>query len=420
MAGKTLLKGGCVLTLGTKTPNFETADVAFEDGIITEVGPGLRIRGAETVEATNTIIMPGFVDAHRHTWNALFRNLDAGGVSSTPGQDLGNHLGPDDLYAATVIGLLGAIETGTTTVVDWCELAVDATMLDAVLSAYSDVGLRTVCLPGTDPTEGADARTTYASASPDLGTGDRDQIAASWSRAREDGRRIHAHANHPESSRAIADLGERGLLGPDVSLVHCSRLDEAAFGILASTGTRVILTPSSEMAIDGRRPPVQQLIDHAIRPGLGVDNERTSPGDILAQMRSVISLQHANLFDLKLAGKAGVPHLLNTREVIRYGTVDGAEAAGLGGVTGRLEPGMAADIVILRTDRPNIHPVNDPIGAVVWGMDGSNVDWVFAAGKPLMQAGHLVADVASAVAKANDARNRVADAAGLVGIGQPA
>ena len=65
-------------------------------------------------------------------------------------------------------------------------------------------------------------------------------------------------------------------------------------------------------------------------------------------------------------------------------------------MTGSLEPGKQADIVMLRTDRPNIFPVNDPIGAVVWGMDTSNVDWVFVAGRPLMLTGALEANVEQA------------------------
>ena len=69
---------------------------------------------------------------------------------------------------------------------------------------------------------------------------------------------------------------------------------------------------------------------------------------------------------------------------------------------------------MLRTDRPNIFPINDPIGAVVWGMDTSNVDWVFVAGRPLKRAGALQGDVARATDLANTAQRRVAAAAGLL------
>ncbi|MDX1448516.1 MAG: amidohydrolase family protein, partial [Acidimicrobiia bacterium] len=136
------------------------------------------------------------------------------------------------------------------------------------------------------------------------------------------------------------------------------------------------------------------------------------PGDMFAQIRAAISIQHGHYFDLKLAGKGGLPNLLSTREVIRYATSDGARVAGLDD-TGSLEVGKRADLIVLRTDRPNIHPVNDPIGAVVWGMDPSNIEWVIADGKVVVREGELVADVDSVRQKAIDAVRRVSTAAGL-------
>ncbi len=200
-------------------------------------------------------------------------------------------------------------------------------------------------------------------------------VAGEWALARELGLRIHAHCAENSGHGVVAEAATRGLLGADVTLAHCFALNDADVEAIATTGASVSLSPSSEMASGLGSPPIQQLIDRDIRMGLGIDDERLTPGDMFAQMRATISLQHATVFDLKLAGKAGVPKLMGTRDVIRHATVDGARAAGLAGVTGSLEPGMQADIVVLRTDRPNIFPVNDPIGAVVWGMDTSNVDW---------------------------------------------
>jgi hypothetical protein len=68
----------------------------------------------------------------------------------------------------------------------------------------------------------------------------------------------------------------------------------------------------------------------------------------------------------------------------------------------------------LRTDRPNIAPVNDPIGAVVWGMDTSNVDWVLVGGTALVEHGELTADVARARTLAEAARRHLTAAAGLL------
>jgi cytosine/adenosine deaminase-related metal-dependent hydrolase len=73
------------------------------------------------------------------------------------------------------------------------------------------------------------------------------------------------------------------------------------------TGAAVSLAPSTEMADGVGMPPVQELIDRGIRPGLGVDSEHLAPGDIFAQMRAANSIQHAIHFDKKLAGKAVCP-----------------------------------------------------------------------------------------------------------------
>jgi cytosine/adenosine deaminase-related metal-dependent hydrolase len=215
----------------------------------------------------------------------------------------------------------------------------------------------------------------------------------------------------------VAALGREGLLGEDVTLIHCADLDDADLEAIASSKTGLSLAATSEMANGHGAPPIQHLIDRDIRPGLAVDDDRLTPGDLFAQMRAVISLQHATVFDQKLSGRAGVPKLMNTRDAIRFATADGARVVGLAGVTGSLEPGMQADVIVLRTDRPNVFPVNDPIGAVVWGMDTSNVDHVFVAGRPVMRAGALEADVQRARDLATAARARLASASGARPVG---
>ena len=418
MSGRFLLRGGCVLTLGAK--NFAAADVLINDGRIAEVGPGLRARDAELVDAEHAIVMPGFVDTHRHAWRSLFRN-DGGAPSSA--EPAAERFGPDDVYAATLVGLLGAIEAGITTVVDFADLPMDDATLSAALQAHADAGLRTVFVhvpsggPSTRETltrirDAAGPSTTLALGSGDLSP---DGATDGWGLARELGMPIHLHAGPQASaSGAIAALGERGLLGEDVTLVHRSELDEADLDAIAASKASVSLAPSSEMAGGRGAPPVQLLTDRDIKPGLGIDDERMAPGDMFAQMRATISMQHAIVFDLKLAGKAGLPKLMSTRDVIRTATIQGARIAGLGPVTGSLEPGKQADLIVMRTDRPNVFPINDPIGAVVWGMDTSNVDWVFAGGRVLMREGVLQADVQRARDLTTSARERVARASGLV------
>lgn len=432
MDGKFVIKGGCVLSMDRSVGNHTVADVLVEDGRISEVGTGLRARGAEVIDATDTIVMPGFVDTHRHAWQTLFRNLGRGGTGEHPiGPAIyGPHHRPDDVYAATLLGLVGAIAAGITTVVDWSDIQVDASFTDAVLSAHADSGARTVMVHAAPKwmADGAGQVSRLAALaddsreSPTLAYGpadptgiDFERLASEWAEARRRHVRIHVHVGRDASdSGVVAGLASRGLLGDDVTLVHCTNLGEDDLDAIASSGARVSLTPANEMAAGYGAPPLQALIDRGIRPGLGVGNEIEAPGDLFAQMRAANAMQHATLFDLKLAGKAGIPNLLSTRDVIRYGTIDGAESVGLGNLTGSLTPGKRADLVVLRVDRPNISPLNDPIGAVVWGMDTSNIDWVMVGGAPLVREGDLTADVERIRELANAAQRRVAAEAGLL------
>jgi cytosine/adenosine deaminase-related metal-dependent hydrolase len=421
VTGRLLVRGGTVLTMGRA--NFPEADVLCDGGVIVEVGPGIRARDAEVLDASDAIVMPGFVDAHRHAWESLFRNQGNGdhrsGISAL--------YEADDVYAATLASLLAALDGGITTLVDWCEVAITESRVEAALEAHADAGIRSVFVLGKsgEPEEWSaslkrlQARPPSRLRSVAAGAADIDGASADFavdsSVAREHGLAIHAHAGAAGAQAGvIAELAAREVLRNDVTLIHCTSLGDSDLAAVASSGAKVAITPQSEMASGMGFPPLQKLIDRGIRPGLGVDSEAIASGDLFAQMRAAISLQHAVLFDQKLAGKAGVPRLMTTREVLRFATVDGARVSGLGAHVGSLEPGKAADLIVLRTDRPNIFPINDPIGAVVWGMDTSNIEWVVVDGKPMKRSGQLVGKTAEARQLAIDARARVGQAAGLL------
>ncbi len=402
---KTLIKGGCVLTLGARTQNFPVADVLIENGAISEIRTGVRARGAEVVDATDAIVMPGFVDAHRHSWRSLFRN-----AGESVSGDVAAHLTAEDLYAATLVSLLSAVEAGITTVADWSDLQFPDAHVEAALQAHQDSGLRTVLISGAPgPGKGGPLNTIAFGAST---PGTIDEAVSELGRARELGRRVHVHlGGRPSHTGMVSSLGVQGLLGPDVTIVHGTNLSDSDFDAISKSGGRLVLTPSTEMAGGLGMPPLQAIIDRSIRPGLGVGDTGVGPGDIFSQMRLANSVQHAALFDRKLAGKGGIPNLLSTRDVIKFATGGGAHAVGLGDVTGSLEPGKQADVIVLRADRPNIAPVNDPIGAVVWGMDTSNVDWVFVGGRPVVRKG-VVSGADRSRRLAEQSARRVAETAG--------
>jgi cytosine/adenosine deaminase-related metal-dependent hydrolase len=136
--------------------------------------------------------------------------------------------------------------------------------------------------------------------------------------------------------------------------------------------------------------PTQKFLDRGLRPSLSVDVETNVPGDMFSQMRTVLALQRALLFQRGLGGEDNLPRFLTARDALEFATIEGARANGLDHKVGSLTPGKDADIIMLNTDRINVMPINDPIGAVVWGMDTSNIDSVFVAGKAMKRHGELI------------------------------
>src|SRR6476660_1361588 len=161
-------------------------------------------------------------------------------------------------------------------------------------------------------------------------------------------------------------------------------------------------------------PPVQKAIDTGIRPSLSVDVETSVPNDFFQQMRTVFSLQKNEVWAKRLAGDKNPPKFLTVREVLEFATVEGARANGLERKVGTLTPGKEADIILLRTDRLNVMPMNNAVGAVVTSMGPQNVDTVLIAGKVMKRNGKLVGvDIARLERLGEAAKARVYKAAGV-------
>jgi cytosine/adenosine deaminase-related metal-dependent hydrolase len=160
-------------------------------------------------------------------------------------------------------------------------------------------------------------------------------------------------------------------------------------------------------------PPIQQSLDHGIRPSLSVDVETEIPGDMFTQMRSVFTLQRMLALNPPQGTKRPQPALLTVRDVMEFATTAGARANQLDRRIGTLTPGKDADIVMLRTDAINVMPVNNAFGAVVLAMDTSNVDTVMIAGRVLKQAGRLVGvDLTRIRREAEQSRDYISGKAG--------
>ena len=417
--GRLLLKGGCVLSLDPKVGDFDSADVLIENGTIAAVRPNITA-DAQVIDATQTIVMPGFVDTHRHMWQGAVRNSLPNGLLNDYIRDiLGTVRGamrPEDVRIGDLISALGAINAGVTTVLDWSHIGNSPAHTDAAIQGLRESGIRAVYAFGGGVASAANKypddirrlRKQYFSSSDQLLTLAMASglSAGEWAVARDVGASISVHANG-------ALTGVEKAVGPDVTYIHCNMFTEQAWKMVADSGGHVSMSCPIEMEMGHGIPPIQQAIDHGLRPSLSVDVETQMPGDLFTQMRAVFTLQRMQALARQRDNDAKAPALLTVRDVIGFATINGARANRLDTKIGTLTPGKDADVIMLRADAINVAPMNNAYSAVVQAMDTSNVDTVIIAGQIRKRQGQLVGvDLNRIRAQAQASRDFIVQKAG--------
>ena len=420
--GRILLRGGTVISVDSTVGDFEAADVLIDGARIAAIGPGLEVETAEIVDASNMIVMPGFVDTHRHMWQGQLRNILPDGLLADYGRDITGAaraaFEPQDAYIGDLVIALGAINAGVTTVLDWSHIGNSPEHTDAAIAGLRESGLRAVYAfgggaPGPAnrfPDDIHRLRAEHFASDDQLltlamaaGTN-----AEDWAIARQVGAPITLHVNGGGQLLGLAED-----MGPDVTYIHAPNLTEAEWQLVADTGGHISIAAPIEMEMGHGVPPIQQALDHGIRPSLSTDVETQMPGDFFTQMRAVFTLQRMQALSRQAAGDDDAPELLNVRDVVEFATIQGAIDNALGTKVGSLTPGKEADIIMLRKDMINVLPVNNAYGAVVHGMDTSNVDGVLIAGRFVKWRGQLVGVDLSRVSRlAHESRDRILEATG--------
>ncbi len=425
-----LIKNGCVLSLDPAVGDFERADVLVSGSKIAAVGPNLAAPEAEVIDASRAIVMPGFIDTHRHMWEGILRNIipDAslGDYFKIVQRQLGPHYRPEDVYAADLVSALGAMEVGITTILDWSHIQNSPEHTDAAIKALADSGIRAVFAYGNPANGLADfrddprqkypqdirrLRKQYFSSDGQLLTlalaslsNPPDRVAEAWAVARDVDAPITIHVGVGNALTGLVQkLGDKGVLKADTTYVHCCTLSDTEFKMIADSGGTFSLASYVEMIMGHGTPPVQKVLDLGLRPSLSIDVETTVPGDLFTQMRTILALQHNNVWMRSLAGEKNLPKMLTARDVIEFATVEGARANHLDRKVGTLTPGKEADLILLRTDRFSTTPMNSATGTIVTSMNPANVDTVLVAGKVMKRNGQMVGVDYDKIAKLVDA-----------------
>ncbi|HEX2221746.1 MAG TPA: amidohydrolase family protein [Candidatus Limnocylindria bacterium] len=435
MGDRTLIRGGIVLTQDDSLGELPRADILVDGDRIAEVGPDLGADGARVIDAEGDIVIPGFVDTHRHTWETSIR-------TSAPDYTLGAYFGgvldkfapnyrPEDVYAANLWGALECINAGITTLVDWSHIMNTPEHADAAIKGLQDAGLRSVFAFGFPNTsiqdwwfgpdwagsretingdEARRIRSQYLSDDQGLITmalatrGTNycipDVVRFEWELAKELGINITVHVamyRFGYTKMQLRHLKEMDLLYPNTTYIHSSHLLDDEWQMVADSGGNVSLAPQIELQMGHGWAPAVDALDRGIPVGLSSDVATTASSDMFTQMHAVFSSERARRHEVawneNLEWNEPESKLISSRQVLRWATREGTVVAGVADRAGSITPGKKADIVIIDTKAVNVAPVIDPVGAVVCAADTANVKTVLVDGKVLKEDFKLTAEL---------------------------
>ncbi|MGW0330113.1 amidohydrolase family protein [Nocardia sp. NPDC003183] len=419
MTGRLLLHGAQIVSMDDDIGDL-VGDILIEGTRISAIAERLDVTDAEVIDGTDMIAIPGMIDTHRHTWQSAVRHsyadMDPARYFAEMLVGIGASYQPDDVYIGNKLGAAAALSAGTTTLVDWSHIQNTPAHSDAAITGLCEAGIRAVFAHGwpllTDnrwtnrselghPDDIRRLRTQYfagddqlltlamAARGPEMAA--EDTWVADLRLARELDIRTTVHVGaypHNAAHRAVAQYAGLGLLGDDMTFVHCSRSHDDEFAMIADAGATVSLGVHCELNSQGMGDiPLDKLLARGIRPSLSGDTETKCSGDMFTQMRMLYAY-HRSWMGGGHSAVGGVPEL-RVRDVLEFATVQGARAVGMSDKIGSLAPGKQADIVLLRASDLNLGPVTNPVYSVVLAAHEGNVDTVLVAGRVVKRDGHL-------------------------------
>lgn len=422
MSTRKLIKGGHVVTVDPDLGVLEGGDVLINGDVIEAVGYSLDAPEAEVIDATDRVVIPGLVDTHRHTWQtqvrAICADMSISGYMNTLRMAISPNYTPEDVYLGNLVGALEAVDAGVTTLLDFSHCNNSPAHADGAIRGLLESGIRGVFaygffdsappVPGyTDHAhrvhdyhrlvkEHADQSLIKIGVSVnELGFVPFEQTRAEIAAAREEGELIAFHTAcffGTPLSNGIKDLHAADLLGPDQVHIHCVALDDQEWDHLGQAGCKVSIAVETEMNMGMGWPAMAECRDHGIKPTLSCDIISLNSGSLVPQMRLALAADRFAQNDpINRAGR--MPDHLETSvmDVLEWATINGAEACGLGDVTGSLTPGKKADVVIVGnaltfTGQPSV----DPLGGLVFQSTPQDIRDVFIDGKHVKRDGQLV------------------------------
>jgi 5-methylthioadenosine/S-adenosylhomocysteine deaminase len=420
-----LIHNGMILTMDPLLQVISDGMIAIRKDTITYVGPKTAsMTGAVTIDAGGGIVLPGLVNGHTHTAMTLFRGL----ADDLPLMEwLTGYIFPaetridaDFVYTGALLACAEMIYSGTTT---FCDMYL---FEDKVASASQKSGMRSLVgevlydfpSPNYGSIEKGFAYTEYLiqkwkddplvsiavephalyTCSPELL-----QTAHAISMRHSVPLITHLAETHTELAEIqrrygkspVAHLESLGLLGPHLIADHCVHLDDSEMERLVHHHVNIITNPESNMKLASGAAPVSSLINRGATVGLGTDGCASNNNlDMFLEMDTAAKLQKIARMD---------PTALDAVTVLKMATCEGAKALGMGSVTGSLEPGKKADVIVVDTAKPHLTPMYNPYSHLVYAASGADVRHSIINGRLVMKDRQLLTlDAEDIMLRANE------------------
>ena len=408
-----IVRGGTVITMDPAR-RVREADVVVRGGAIVSIGrvpEGVRAR---TLDARGCVVVPGFVQAHVHLCQALFRGM----ADDLPLMTwLRRRIWPLEaahdarsIGASARLGLFEMMRAGTTTILDMGTVREEDAVLEAMRAsgirgssgkAMMDrgrgvpKGLRETTRESLDESEALHARWNgkgllgYAFAPRFILSCTEKLLGETAELAADRGAIVHSHAAEHRGERDevraqygkddVDVLAALGIAGPRAVLAHGVQLTGAQKKACGKRGTRFVHCPSANLKLASGIADVVSMRAAGMVVGLGSDgapcNNRMDP---LTELRT------AALLAKGLTGDAAA---LPAMDALAMLTIDGARVLGLEDRIGSIEIGKRADLAVVAIDEPHAEPGGDAVTRLVYSSTAADVRHVVIDGEVVVQHG---------------------------------
>lgn len=403
-----VIKNGTILTMDPDSTLIEGGVIGLKGDTISYVGNNRKekIIAKKVIDANGGIVLPGLINGHTHAAMSLFRGL----ADDLPLMEwLNKYIFPvesrmdaDFVYTGTLLACAEMILSGTTT---FCDMYL---FEDEVAKAAKKAEMR--CLVG---------EVLYDFDSPNYGTIEKgfeysESLIKKWkddplvSIAVEPHSLFTCSPDLLQQANALAlkysvplithlaetlselhDIKERygrtpvehlqalGMLGPHLIADHCVHLQEKEIKALVQEGVKAVHNPESNMKLASGIAPIPKMLDMGMIIGLGTDGCASNNNlDLFTEMDMAAKLHKLNTMDATV---------MDAMTVLRMATIEGARALGMETLTGSLEKGKKADIIIVDIKKPHLTPMYNPYSHLVYSARGNDVSHTLINGKLVME-----------------------------------